>query len=204
MHLAGTSKGWENLNSNSGDFSPLCLTAIGTGFTILRAGKLFIVWVSAQGISIQSLEVNSWFWNRIYKGCSESNASHFTVCPQYQRQMVVVQQWRVNLPSNILFCFVAVWQMAAEGHSDKIAPDMKVRIKRRCVTEFLQAEVMASMDIPRCLLNVYGDQTLDVSTVSTVLQQWWQRCERQAIFWMATHISKRVACRLLITASRSV
>jgi len=50
--------------------------------------------------------------------------------------------------------------MAAEEQSD-----MKVHMKQRCVTEFLRAEKMAPTDIHWCLLNVYGDQPVDVSTV---------------------------------------
>jgi len=46
-----------------------------------------------------------------------------------------------------------------------MASDMEVRMKQRCVTEFLHAEKLAPNDIHRRLLNVYGDQTVDVSTV---------------------------------------
>jgi hypothetical protein len=63
----------------------------------------------------------------------------------------------LNLPANIQFNFVAVQQMAAEGQSDK-----KVRLKQRCVIKFLHAEKIAPNDIHRCLLDVYGDQTVDV------------------------------------------
>ena len=42
---------------------------------------------------------------------------------------------------------------------------MEVRMKQRSVTEFLHAEKIAPNDIHRRLLNVYGDQTVDVSTV---------------------------------------
>ena len=55
--------------------------------------------------------------------------------------------------------------MTAEEQSDKMATDMKVCMKQRCVIEFLHAEKIAPNDIHRCLLNVYGDQTVDVSTV---------------------------------------
>ena len=50
-------------------------------------------------------------------------------------------------------------QMAAEGQSD-----MEVRMKQRCETEFLHAEKIAPIDIPH-LMNVYGDQWVDVNTV---------------------------------------
>ena len=42
---------------------------------------------------------------------------------------------------------------------------MVVRMKQRCVIEFLRAEKIAPNDIRRRLLNVYGDQTVDVGTV---------------------------------------
>ena len=55
--------------------------------------------------------------------------------------------------------------MAAEGQSDKLASDMEVCVNLRCVTEFLYVEKMAPIDVHRCLLNVYGAQTVDMSTV---------------------------------------
>ena len=58
--------------------------------------------------------------------------------------------------------------MAAEGQPDKMAFDMEVRVKQRCVTEFLHAKNMAPIDIHQYLLNVSGNQTVDVSTV-----RWW-------------------------------
>ena len=50
--------------------------------------------------------------------------------------------------------------MTAEGQSD-----MEVRLKQRRVIEFLHAENTAPNDIHRRLLNLYGDHTVDVSTV---------------------------------------
>jgi len=47
---------------------------------------------------------------------------------------------RLNLPTNIPLHFVAMWQLAAEGHSDKMTSDMEMCIKQRCVTEFFHAE----------------------------------------------------------------
>ena len=58
--------------------------------------------------------------------------------------------------------------MTAEKQSDKMVSDIEVHMKQRCGTEFTHAEKMASTDIHRCLLNVYGDQIVDVSTV-----RWW-------------------------------
>ena len=55
--------------------------------------------------------------------------------------------------------------MAIEGQSDRMASDMEVHMKQRYVTEFLHTEQMALIDIHQCLLNVYGDQTVDVSTM---------------------------------------
>ena len=49
-----------------------------------------------------------------------------------------------------------------------MAYDMEVCMEQRCVIQFLQAEKMAPIDIHQHLLNIYGDQTMDVSTV-----RWW-------------------------------
>ena len=51
--------------------------------------------------------------------------------------------------------------MAAEGQSDKMVSDMEVQMKQRCGTEFFHVEKMTPTDIHRCLLNAYGDQTVD-------------------------------------------
>jgi len=40
-------------------------------------------------------------------------------------------------PTITLLRFVAVWQMAAEEQTDRMASDMEVCMKQRCVTEFL-------------------------------------------------------------------
>ena len=58
-----------------------------------------------------------------------------------------------KLPTSILLCFVAVWEMA------------EVTMKQRCVIEFLHVEKMAPNNISLFLLIIYGDQIVDVSTV---------------------------------------
>ena len=58
--------------------------------------------------------------------------------------------------------------MAAEGQSDRMVSDMEVHMKQRCEIEFLHVENMAPIYIHQHLLNIYGDQTVDVSTV----RQW--------------------------------
>jgi len=54
--------------------------------------------------------------------------------------MLVVWQWRLNLPTNIPLHVTAVRQMAAEGHSDTMAFDVEVQMKQSFGTEFLCAE----------------------------------------------------------------
>ena len=75
-----------------------------------------------------------------------------------------VSDIQLNLPADIPLNFVTVRQMTAEGQSDKMASDTEMHMKQRCVIEFLHAEKIAPNDI-QCLLNVYGAQTVDVSTV---------------------------------------
>jgi hypothetical protein len=58
-----------------------------------------------------------------------------------------------------------VRQIAAEEQSGEMASDVEVHTKQKCVIEFLHAEKIAPIDIHRRLLNVYGEQTVDVSTV---------------------------------------
>jgi hypothetical protein len=53
----------------------------------------------------------------------------------------------LNLPTNIPLNFVAVRQMTAEGQADKMAADMEVRMKQRCVIEFHHTEKIAPNDI---------------------------------------------------------
>ena len=47
-------------------------------------------------------------------------------------------------------------QMAAEGQCDTTVSDMKVHMKQRGVTEFLQPEIMARIDL-RQHLNIYAE-----------------------------------------------
>ena len=68
-------------------------------------------------------------------------------------------------PDSIPLCFVAVWQMAAEGHCDRMVSDMGLCVEWRCVTELLHVEKMAPTDIHRYLLNVDGNPEVAVSTV---------------------------------------
>jgi len=55
--------------------------------------------------------------------------------------------------------------MAAEGQTDKMTSDMEECVKQRFVIEFLPVEKMASSAIHQCLLNISGDQTVDVNTM---------------------------------------
>ena len=80
----------------------------------------------------------------------------------------------LNRPNGIVFHFVAMRQMAAQGQSDRMVSEMEVWMKQRCVTEFLHVEKIAPIDIHWCLLNFDGDQTVDVSSeaVGGTFQQW--------------------------------
>jgi len=60
--------------------------------------------------------------------------------------MLVEWQWRLNHPTNIQLHGVAVRQVAAEGQSDKMVPDVEVHVKQRCATEFIHAESIAPID----------------------------------------------------------
>jgi len=61
--------------------------------------------------------------------------------------MLVLWQWRLNLPVDISLSFAAVRQMEAEGQSDRMVSDMEMSMTQRCVTEFLHLEKLALTDI---------------------------------------------------------
>ena len=93
-------------------------------------------------------------------------------------------------------------RMAAEGQSDRMESDMEVCMKQECVTEFLHVEKMAPTGIHCQLLNVYGDQTMDVST-----ERWW------VVYFISGGSNNRspllvwsfmnMACRLFFTAGKN-
>jgi len=66
----------------------------------------------------------------------------------------------------MIFHGILMWQTAAEGQTDRTMSDLEVRMRQRCITEFLQAEVMAPTDIHWCVLNIYGEQTVSIV-------RWW-------------------------------
>ena len=86
--------------------------------------------------------------------------------PTTSKLMLVVWQKRLSFPTNIPLYFVVVWQTAVEGQSDTMASDVEVQMKQKCAIEFLHTGELEPTDIHRSLLNVYGDQTVDMITVS--------------------------------------
>ena len=58
--------------------------------------------------------------------------------------------------------------MAAEGQPDRMAADIEVGMKQRRVTEFLHVEKITPIDIHPCLLNIYGDQTVEEVSFSII------------------------------------
>jgi len=79
---------------------------------------------------------------------------------------------------------------------------MEVQVKKRCVVEFLHVEKVAPTDIHCLLLNVYGDQSVDVNTV----RQWvvcFSNGDSNSESSPLVHIFMNAACRLLITAGKS-
>ena len=58
--------------------------------------------------------------------------------------------------------------MAAEGQPDRMASEVKVHMKQKTGIEFLHVKKMAPVDTDPLSLNIYGDQTVDISTV----KQW--------------------------------
>ena len=85
--------------------------------------------------------------------------------------------------------------MAAVGQSDKIVSDTEGCTKQRCGTEFLHMQIkIAPTDIHQCLLNIYGDQTVDVSTVRCCVLCFSCGDNGSPLL---VHIFMSTACRLL-------
>ena len=85
---------------------------------------------------------------------------------------------------------VTVWQMAAEGQTDKMVSGMKVGMNQRCGTEFLLVEKSCnywhSLTLAEHLLRpTSGCQHSEA--VGGAFQQWQQQCERQVTFQMTVH-----------------
>ena len=93
-------------------------------------------------------------------------------------------------------------KMAAEGQSDKMVSDTDVCMKKKCIIEFLHVEKMSHIDINQCLLNISGDQTVDVSTLRL-----WEVCfrndNRDYVSPLLEQIFLSMACRLLFIAGKN-
>lgn len=79
----------------------------------------------------------------------------------------------------------------------KIASDMKVLMKQRCIIEYLNAEKIAPINIDQSLLNVKANQTVDVSTgsvgnASTVIENVHEKLHfKKPCTQLSTHELKR-------------
>jgi len=65
---------------------------------------------------------------------------------------------------SILWNYYILWQTAAEGQSDKMASDIEVHMKQRYITGIPPYRNNGTQ-IHQHLLNINGDQRVDVSTV---------------------------------------
>ena len=93
--------------------------------------------------------------------------------------------------------------MAAEGPSDRMVPDMEACMKQRCGTEFLHAEKTAPTDVHQCVLNVYGQQTADVSTVRRWVAHLNSGDSKSEGSPVLVHIFTSAACGLLFIAGKN-
>ena len=77
-----------------------------------------------------------------------------------------------------------------------MASDLEVYMKLQSATEFLHVEKIATTDIHQHLLNIYGDRTVDVSTV-----RWWvvhfNSSDSYSESPILVQVFMSMACRLL-------
>ena len=105
---------------------------------------------------------------RMYEGQSISNASYFFSFTQIQLHSLKTTTLTLNLS---LFNIISV-------HFHRLVhlltrACIPARIRQRSVIEFLTAEGEMPIRIHERLKNVYGDATVDVSTV----RRWARRCK---------------------------
>jgi len=97
----------------------------------------------------------------------------------------------------IFQCILLLYdRLEQRGQFDRMASDMDMCMKQRSATEFLRAEKITPVDIHRHLLNIYGDQTVHVSTV------WWQVVHfstADSRLSLLVQIFASTACRFLFT-----
>ena len=98
--------------------------------------------------------------------------------------------------------------MAAAGQSDRIVSNMEGCVKERYVIELLHAKQQkqkqkpAPTDIHWHLLNIYEDQSMDVSTL-----RWWVVCFSSGSSYsrspLLVQIFTSAACKFLFTADKN-
>ena len=117
----------------------------------------------------------------------------YGVGPSNQRQMLVGWQERLNLPTYIPLHFVGMCQMETEGSLTKW------QLKQRWIIEFFHVERMALTD--QHFLNIYGDQTLNVSTVRWWVVHFYSSNSKSPLL---VKLLTNTACRLLFITGKNV
>ena len=104
----------------------------------------------------------------IYKGCSKSNAFYFMMSAHDIRGRWWWYGSRGTTFPPISFYILLPVTDSSRGKDWQNDIWHGVFMKLRCGTEFLDVENITPFDIHQCLLNVSGDQTVDLNTV-----KWW-------------------------------
>ena len=119
-----------------------------------------------QGFS-RTYSLQSLFCGPKHKSCPEINTYYFIMLANNVRGRCwwySSKGWTFPPVFHYILLPCNEWQQRA---ADRMVSDMEVHMKQKCVNEFLHAEKNCT-DIHWHLLNVSGDQTVDVGTV-----RWW-------------------------------
>jgi hypothetical protein len=148
-------------------------------------------------------QMNAWSSVLMYEGHFESNASYFIMLSHIRGG-----SWRYDsrgwtfLPKACKFCCCAT--DGSRGTVLQNGVSHGSAYEAECVTEFLHAEGNAPIDIH--WRNVYGNLTLDVSTV----RRWVVRfrsgdlwCVRQATFWAALELCTELHVKIKVVPDGS-
>ena len=141
----------------------------------------------------------------MYEGCSKSNVSYFITSAHN-----TWSKWWYGKRDQTSRQHSFTWYCCVTDASRGVV--IWCCMKKRCVNEFLHVEKIASIEIRWCLLNIYGDQTVDVSTMRHNEAQWgtmrqWVVCFSSGDVDSGSHLLmqafRSTACRLLFITSEN-
>ena len=143
----------------------------------------------------------------LYKGLSENNTSNFIMMTDNIRcrcWWYSSRGWTFPPLFHYILLLCDRWQN--RGSLTKCHLTWKCGWSKDASLYSSMQKKIVPIDLCWLLLNGYGDQIVDVSTVGwwvVHFSKWWQQCERHATSWMSLQIFMRITCRLLFISGKN-